>query len=100
MSTSEYIPMHRQLVYFLSQFEAFKVDDGHEGQPLFKMRRKYVSSNFAEEISVAQVNGAAEVVATLFNLVGPSVGLRFDLRKLLQAYLRDEGKREEINKLL
>jgi hypothetical protein len=94
------ITLHKQLVYFLSQYDEFKVDDGHEGQPLFKMRKKYLSGNFSEEISVAQLNGAAEVLAQLFNLLGPSVGLNFDLGKLLQAYFLDEEKRKEMNKLL
>jgi hypothetical protein len=98
--SAEYIPLHRQLVHFLSQFEAFKVDDGHEGQPLFKKRKKYVSGNFAEEFSVAQLNGAAEVLSSLFNLYSPSIGLDFDLKELLRAYFLNEEKRKQINKLL
>jgi hypothetical protein len=94
------ISLHRPLVYFLSQFEEFKVDDGHEGQPLFRMRKKYVSGNFAEELTVAQLNGASELLAQVFNLLGPSIGLSFDLGKLLRAYFLDEEKRKEINKLL
>ena len=97
---AEFIPLHRQLVHFLSQFEAFKVDDGHEGQPLFKKRKKYVTDNFEAEFSVAQLNGAAEVLSTLLNLVSPSIAFNYDLRKLLQAYFLDEEKRKEINKLL
>lgn len=96
----EFIPLHRQLVHFLSQFETFKVDDGHEGQPLFRMRKRPVSGDFSGEFTVAQVKGAAEVVATLFNLSDSSIGLHFDLSKLLEAYFLDEGKRKEINKLL
>jgi hypothetical protein len=96
-----YISLHRQLVYFLSQFDEFRVDDGHEGKPLFMMRKKYVSENFKEEFSPAQMKGAAEVLANLFNLVGTvSLASRLDLPKLLQAYFLDEEKRKEINKLL
>lgn len=96
----ELIPLHRQMVYFLSQFETFSVDDGHEGQPLFRMKKKYIKDNFGEQISAAQLNGAAEVLATLFNLLGPSIGFDFDLRKLLQGYFLDEEKRREINRVL
>jgi hypothetical protein len=72
----------------------------NEGQPLFKMRKKYVSENFKEEFSPAQLKGAAEVLARLFNLMDVSIGLEFDLPKLLQAYFLDEERRKEINKLL
>jgi hypothetical protein len=97
---SAFISLHRQLVHFLSQFDEFKVDDGREGQPLFMMRKKYVWVRSGEEFSVAQMKGAAEVVATLFNMVSPSSGIDFDLEKLMQAYFLDEQKRKEINKLL
>jgi hypothetical protein len=99
MSSVEFIPIHRQLVHFLSQFEAFKVDDGHEGQPLFRMRKKYVFGNFGEHFTVAQMNGAAEVLAVLLNLSSAAAG-DLEVPKLLQAYFLDELKRKEINKLL
>ncbi len=96
----EFISLHRQLVHFLSQFEAFKVDDGHEGQPLFMMRKKSVYVRSGEEFSIPQLNGAAEVVAKLFNMVDATYGSNFDLPKLLEVYFLDEEKRKEINKLL
>ena len=94
---NEFIPRHRQLVYFLSQFEGYRTE---EDKPLFKIRKKSLIENFHEELTPAQVDGAAEVLADVFNLLDPVIGLRFDLRKLLRAYMLDEGKRLEINKLL
>ena len=97
---AEYISLHLQLVHFLSQYDAFKVEDGHEGRPLFMKRKKSLYVRSGEEFTVAQLTGAAEVVAKLFNMVDATSGSNFDLPKLLQAYFMDEEKRKEINKLL
>ena len=88
---------HYQLVQFLSQYDAYRDKDG---QPIFSIREKSVSGARPVGLSFAQVNRAAEVLCDLFNLTAGSVAGRFDLYRLLQGYLLDERKREEMNKLL
>ncbi|HTR29917.1 MAG TPA: hypothetical protein VMH27_11650 [Puia sp.] len=88
---------HYQLVMFLSQYDAYRDKDG---QPVFTIRENSVSGGALAGISFAQVNRAAEVLCDLFNLSAGDVDGGFDLYRLLQGYLLDEGKREEINRVI
>jgi hypothetical protein len=93
----ELMDRHTQLVYFLSQFAAYK---DLKDQPVFQYRKKFVSGYKIEEFSFSQVNRAADVLCDLFNLSAAAIEGKFDLYKLLQAYLLDSEQRKEINKVI
>ncbi|MDR3712367.1 MAG: hypothetical protein P4L51_06100 [Puia sp.] len=93
----EVIDRHVLLVYFLSQFSAYKdLDD----KPVFQARKRYVRGYRPEEFTFLQIKRAADVLVDLFNLTSAVVEGKFDLYKLLHAYLLDNEMRVELNKVI
>jgi hypothetical protein len=73
---------------------------GQKRQAGIPDQKKYISGYQIEEFSLLKVTRSADLLSDLFNLTAAAVGGKFDLYRLMQGYLMDEGIREEINRVL
>ena len=87
---------HEEIVKFLSQYKTYQYADG---SAVFPLRKKPISGYNTSNFDTNQVNHLVILIAEVLNLTGGSVG-NFDLYNLLQAYFLDEGKRNEINRII
>jgi lantibiotic modifying enzyme len=89
-STMKKAVEHRQIVKWYNSM----CPESHE----LEMLPMQSSGKIHQELDVNSINRIAVVLSELLNLSGGSVGT-IDLYKLLQAYILDPKKREEINKI-
>ncbi|MBC8753978.1 hypothetical protein H2O64_04800 [Kordia sp. YSTF-M3] len=87
---------HEKLIDFLSQFSQYQ---DHNGKSSLTKVKESRTSGQVEKISTNDINKGVVIFTDLLNIYSGSVG-KFDLYRLLQAYISVPEFRDKINEVV